>query len=127
MAVDVANYGAFSPHTRGWPGGGGREDSDLQVLPAHAGMARRQACSRPHRWCSPRTRGDGPESVTTYDDEAGVLPAHAGMARKERSRIDRAWRSPRTRGDGPAHAARLTALAQVLPAHAGMARVWVGP
>ena len=86
-------------------------------------MARWAKTSRDGCWCSPRTRGDGPNCIGSTGAPSTVLPAHAGMARRGptgtartaefsphtrgwpgRARSDRqgARRSPRTRGDGPA-------------------------
>ena len=77
----------FSPHARGWP------VTDLRDTGMHLG--------------SPRTRGDGPESV--------YLP------------IQGLRRSPRTRGDGPPVVGKGTKQDVVLPARAGMARATIAP
>ncbi len=133
----------FSPHTRGWPDSLHRAEHLPDVLPAHAGMARRLATPwrQHHRsprtrgdgppWRaaidgqgqrSPRTRGDGPRPSPSPRPDSSVLPAHAGMARHRFWSSHHMDRSPRTRGDGPNGGFTDVTVQLVLPAHAGMAR-----
>ncbi len=69
----------FSPHARGWP---------VDAIPIG--------------WfslCSPRTRGDGPQTLTGILVRPAVLPARAGMARSWHARYGAADRfSPHARG-----------------------------
>ena len=154
-----------SPRTRGdGPGHSSPPIRKIKVLPARAGMARHARISRHGPWrvlparagmarlrvviprsrCgSPRTRGDGPNSITGRPSPGWVLPARAGMARGCMPWIAngfgfsphaRGWpvrwklgelhptRSPRTRGDGPAYDGPTAEEKLVLPARAGMAR-----
>ncbi len=111
----------FSPPTRGWPVLGGDERGESLVFPAHAGMARRRACSRSPANCFPRPRGDGPWQIWWLNERGGfspptrgwpehsptleptrtVFPAHAGMARSLFAAIAKRASFPRPRGDGP--------------------------
>ena len=79
-AGDRAARLGFSPHARGWPVQLDREDVDGVVLPARAGMARRNLCWGCCGSRSPRTRGDGPLGPLSGALGALVLPARAGMA-----------------------------------------------
>ncbi len=110
----------FSPHTRGWPEVIRPGFIMREVLPAHAGMARRPGLPAtaaptfsPHtrgwpdnRWesleaateFSPHTRG-WPVMAACWDWAREVLPAHAGMARtRPYSSCTRPAFSPHTRG-----------------------------
>ncbi len=119
---------------------------DTSVLPAHAGMARKNRVNRFRFLRSPRTRGDGPDEESENYSPDPVLPAHAGMARQTIRRSPgwstfsphtRGWpaqprvrrpgggSSPRTRGDGPDLVGLAFSTETVLPAHAGMARACV--
>ena len=49
-----------SPRTRGWTRVQGRHSPIRPLLPAHAGMDRREAASDPRTRPAPRARGDGP-------------------------------------------------------------------
>ena len=109
------------PHPRGWSRSKGRSPVPCCVSPAPAGMVRSRAVSPAPRLSLPRTRGDGPDTITALSswlrspphprgwsgravahvDGPAVSPAPAGMV------LDRRWREgnpfslPRTRGDGP--------------------------
>ena len=110
-----------SPHTRGWTSGRSAMHSAGCGFPAHAGMDPSRPASRRRSVGLPRTRGDGPPTltlcmiVTTASPhtrgwtraeqpvEQGLrgFPAHAGMDLSPY--WDTAYREglPRTRGDGP--------------------------
>ena len=70
-----------SPHTRGWTWaeiGGGIQ---VQGFPAHAGMDPGQGPPQP-RWSRlPRTRGDGPVSLTRHMDDEMASPHTRGWTR----------------------------------------------
>ena len=114
-----------SPHTRGWTLICCACQARSRGFPAHAGMD-----PTPERWepsCTrlPRTRGDGPVSISRHDRRAGAsphtrgwtrgrrghgrvfrgFPAHAGMDPRPRRPAPGPARLPRTRGDGPARSA----------------------
>ena len=89
----------FPPHTRGWTIAAGSHWRGTDVSPAHAGMDPRNLHRSVPRSRFPRTRGDGPGTVSPPDyfwlfpphtrgwtlagrdgeGEATVSPAHAGM------------------------------------------------
>ncbi len=94
-------FGACSPPTRGWTGGGRAEDGQRAVFPAYAGMDRRLDARRVTLPRVPRLRGDGPVTLpglpfvvvcspptrgwTSREPRrpgrSGVFPAYAGMDR----------------------------------------------
>ena len=110
-----------SPHTRGWTRRHAADDHVGPGFPAHAGMdpGRSAACYRRPRL--PRTRGDGPPSMSVVPmlTEASPhtrgwtrhgrrhlpqrrgFPAHAGMDPIRTPRREWSQGLPRTRGDGP--------------------------
>ncbi len=116
-----------SPHARGWTAVVHRCDDSTNVFPARAGMDRKSAPRCPCSSRVPRTRGDGPASVTVIRSAslcsphargwtAGVIcqispnhvfPARAGMDRPMARRWVGNHCVPRTRGDGPAAPAPL--------------------
>ena len=121
--------GPFPPHSRGWTGTDRGDRASPEVSPALAGMDPRSSLLRTPSRGFPRTRGDGPVTVTVTpnatlfpphsrgwtrrsDARAGrehVSPALAGMDPRP-ARRSAGWRCfPRTRGDGPsASHSRLT-------------------
>ena len=119
--VTAGHVGGGSPHTRGWTVLAVRAGWMRDGFPAHAGMDPGRRSARGRRPGVPRTRGDGPASITSTSTstpgsphtrgwtppfaaavraEAG-FPAHAGMdpSRSDAAAGDRGV--PRTRGDGP--------------------------
>ena len=112
---------SVSPHTRGWTAGPEQRHPHLPVSPAHAGMDRTVPPSRTPRRSFPRTRGDGPMTLTAFITSgrfpphtrgwtglscrhsrlASVSPAHAGMDRLQPATGEPYRCFPRTRGDGP--------------------------
>ena len=122
-AIGYGGNSAFlcSPRARGWPGTEADVESNAEVFPASAGMARlpRRICSGRRR--VPRERGDGPSHASDLyaaqrcsprargwpglavivDRALGVFPASAGMARRGIANTGAGRRVPRERGDGP--------------------------
>ena len=99
------------------------------------------------RRCSsgfPRTRGDGPGSITRAESNAqvsphtrgwtrqlcdqrlrrGGFPAHAGMDPRERTASGRTARFPRTRGDGPVSEIPCAMMQMVSPHTRGWTLRW---
>src|SRR5690606_19798881 len=68
------------------------------VLPAHAGMIRRQGLHRADSGGAPRARGDDPPLPALTRPRAKVLPAHAGMIPLARHLLTAGSRAPRARG-----------------------------
>ena len=68
----------------------------------------------------PRTRGDGPLSLTMVSKDTEAFPAHAGMDPRTRTRPHGPPGLPRTRGDGPVLDLPAQPAYQGFPAHAGM-------
>jgi hypothetical protein len=108
-----------SPRMRGWSPVSTNYYARTAVVPAHAGVVRRSACSARPRARRPRTRGGCPDtelmsmsgtrssphtrglSVRLLADAPvpGVVPAHAGGVPEMAVRYERLLRSsPRTRG-----------------------------
>ena len=132
-----------SPHTRGSVVTLNVLVAVDPVLPAHAGVSRRQRLSQPQRAgaprtrggqstqrhrprrqlpCSPHTRGSVGRRMGGRDDRA-VLPAHAGVSRTLLAVVDASGSAPRTRG-GQSWTTFLTDVnPDVLPAHAGVSRL----
>ena len=139
--VGCGRHRRASPHTRGWTRRRCGAQGVARGFPAHAGMdrearrgPRRTAGFPAHagmdpagrsrlrhgRWL-PRTRGDGPCSVSPTASNSAAsphtrgwtaagrlpgdvvvgFPAHAGMDPPARPRTSPRSRLPRTRGDGP--------------------------
>ena len=112
-----------SPHTRGWTPFGVHHSSGTWGFPAHAGMDPGLPPACHGRSGLPRTRGDGPFTLSTglsaltasphtrgwtlqqerLDGGEGGFPAHAGMDPNSSAAPTRTSRLPRTRGDGPFH------------------------
>ena len=110
-----------SPHTRGWTLPSAQELFGGEGFPAHAGMDPNQPTAYSHLLGLPRTRGDGPSTVSAAPARVGAsphtrgwtvggrpprrsrdgFPAHAGMDPRTRARCRCTRRLPRTRGDGP--------------------------
>ena len=111
------------PHTRGWTPLAEATTVDPVGSPAHAGMDPALDEDEAEDGRLPRTRGDGPSTMSSWGptppapphtrgwtpepgDEGSAKPgspAHAGMDPMTSSAVCRARRLPRTRGDGPAH------------------------
>ncbi len=107
----------------------------LTVLPAPAGMVPPGSRSASRCRCAPRTRGDGPASLTSSDnsilcsphprersrlgtgprDVLDVLPVPAGMVPAGLPPGDRPRSAARTRGDGPCWGARFGAASRCSP------------
>ena len=110
-----------SPHTRGWTWELRAASRAAGGFPAHAGMDPASPGRSRFAWRLPRTRGDGPSSLSaasyieqasphtrgwTPDDFRQIFPecgfpAHAGMDPSRSISGGRSRRLPRTRGDGP--------------------------
>ncbi len=110
-----------SPHARGWSRPCDRALAAALVLPARAGMVPAYAALRHTAAGAPRTRGDGPATITKpvagmvcsphargwspVPPSPGlfstVLPARAGMVPRPVSLKGSKHCAPRTRGDGP--------------------------
>ena len=110
-----------SPHTRGWTRGRLDGIGDVYGFPAHAGMDRSTNRKRADWTWLPRTRGDGPVSMSSVHPLMVAsphtrgwtrqlelapacrlgFPAHAGMDPSAPSARPPSTRLPRTRGDGP--------------------------
>ena len=71
------------------------------MLPAYAGMIRREGSSKGERVCAPRVCGDDPEALVGILGAAFVLPAYAGMIPKKRVTNALAYSAPRVCGDDP--------------------------
>ncbi len=114
--------GNCSPRTRGWSSAHTCAAVCRNLLPAHAGMVRRNVAAIAQRVAAPRARGDGPipdagagvwldcsprtRGWSQHQPQDGVgnclLPAHAGMVRGRCGRSPTSAAAPRARGDGPA-------------------------
>ena len=57
----------FSPPAWGWSWGPGRRWDDTSVLPTRVGMVLTQPAPSSGEACSPHPRGDGPDSLVTFD------------------------------------------------------------
>ncbi len=110
-----------SPHPRGWSLGDVLASVGVGLLPAPAGMVPTPPVRRSPEGTAPRTRGDGPVSVTVSSENSdcsphprgwspsvpaagvgvGLLPAPAGMVPGSSGRVAVPAAAPRTRGDGP--------------------------
>ena len=121
MKVAESPLLTFSPHTRGCSPCRRRYRGSGGVFPAYAGMFRRCARWRRHRYRFPRIRGDVPELTKARKDLSKfsphtrgcsvrgrdllgcrlVFPAYAGMFRSLRHSGFGAQRFPRIRGDVP--------------------------
>ena len=111
----------FSPRRRGWSGGVAEPYGAVLVLPAQAGVVRRDAssgCAGPR---SPRAGGGGPLARMTEEDRKAfsprrrgwsassaphlnvhhVLPAQAGVVRDASAHTRMPTSSPRAGGGGP--------------------------
>ena len=110
-----------SPHTRGWTRLDRRSGHSDPGFPAHAGMDPVLRFQELAQARLPRTRGDGPRPLKTFDPIpmasphtrgwtpptgggwvwADGFPAHAGMDPHPYPGGADRWWLPRTRGDGP--------------------------
>ncbi len=131
-----------SPHPRGWsrpvPRGAGR----ARLLPAPAGMVPRRSATACTPGPAPRTRGDGPVTVSypharlscsphplgwshhvhRHPDQPGLLPAPAGMVPAHRTSRTSTATAPCTRGDGPPDEALRRVLTSCSPHPRGWSR-----
>ncbi len=135
-----------SPHARGWSRevrSGGRRP---RLLPARAGMVPATASWRSRPSSAPRTRGDGPRTMTattaitacsphargwSHHGLAGagrqdLLPARAGMVQGRAARRDGIHPAPRTRGDGPDAADAYTLVRICSPYPRGWSQLVLG-
>ena len=126
-----------SPHTRGWTRGTADFGPVRGIVgfPAHAGMDPPPARRRWRRRWLPRTRGDGPTTLTIVyrddrasphtrgwthvhrhpDGHADGFPAHAGMDPRATAAHPASGGLPRTRGDGPIVSVSLPCLPMASP------------
>ena len=113
--------GVCSPRTRGWSSCHHCTRSSGALLPAHAGMVLREACTTATIGPAPRARGDGPYSASSSKSTRAcsprtrgwsrtpralglprvLLPAHAGMVHSRFGSLSPEIPAPRARGDGP--------------------------
>ena len=121
MCSVICMHSTFSPLTWGWSPATNQSKDRRAVLPAHVGMVPTRADSARAKFCSPRSRGDGPSGSVVSNSASmfspltwgwshdqpppelpqPVLPAHVGMVRLEEIWQEAQGRSPRSRGDGP--------------------------
>ena len=130
-------FGAWAPpHTRGWTRPFRGPAHVGPGSPAHAGMDPLVTLWRNSRQRLPRTRGDGPGSLTVALDRQPAPPHTRGWTRRDRGDawtisgspahagmdphrpLPAAWliRLPRTRGDGPFEGA-MNQVRAVAPPH----------
>ena len=91
-----------SPHTRGWTRECRRVAARLDGFPAHAGMDRLLKSRRPRRCWLPRTRGDGPEKISTSATVRMASPHTRGWTRRRRRDVGPGGGFPAHAGMDPA-------------------------
>ena len=113
-----------SPLTRGKRGVAGGEESDLRLIPAHAGKTRPTPLGRGNHPAHPRSRGENPRTVRLLAHRRGsspltrgklirmariwgpcrLIPAHAGKTTYAKRQLAQVEAHPRSRGENLCHA-----------------------
>ena len=105
----------LSPRMWGWTGHGCSGDREIDVVPTHVGVDRRQASGKRAKCGCPHACGGGPEPVGIKPKDLIVVPTHVGVDRSRHYWLSLQIRCPHACGGGPGTAVPATAKLMLSP------------